>query len=145
MKRLSRFFALSTLFLFGAPAIAGAELVTVYGPVYVAKTNKDARSGTKAAKFVFTAPVPGSGKVIVKNGGDSGRKSRVSSATIDLNDAGVAGRSDFNNTVESLEYDVELLSENNMEVRVNACNSCELEITVLGEKPAPPPVTRWVR
>ncbi|WKZ33572.1 MAG: hypothetical protein QY316_03960 [Thermodesulfobacteriota bacterium] len=145
MKRISRFFALSTLFLFGAPAIAGAELVTIYGPVYVAKTNKDARSGTKEANFVFTAPVPGNGKVIVRNGGDAGRKSRVSSATIDLNGEGVAGRSDFNNTVESLDYDVVLLPDNNMAVRVNACNACELEITVLGEKPAPPPITRWVR
>lgn len=139
MKRFSRFLALSTMLVFAAAATAEAELVPIYGPVYVAKTKKDSEHRTKEARFTFNAPVPGSGKLIVKNGGDSGKKSRASSAEIGLNGTDVAKRKDFNKTVETIEYDVLLLAENMMEVEVKSCKKCEIEITILGEKPAPPP------
>ena len=139
MKRFSRLLAASTLFLFTASGIAGAELVTIYGPVYVAKTKKD-DSGDKQAKFQFTAPVPGSGKIVVKNGGDSGKKSRAASAEIDLNGNEIAKRKDFNKNISLIEYEVSLLSDNQMEVEVKSCNECEIEITVLGDKPAPAPL-----
>lgn len=115
-----------------------SELVPIYGPVYVAKTKKD-NTGDKEAKFLFTAPVPGSGKIVVKNGGDSGKKSRAASAEIDLNGNEIAKRKDFNKNISLIEYEVNLLSENKMEVEVKSCKGCEIEITVLGEKPAPAP------
>ncbi|HEY4707374.1 MAG TPA: hypothetical protein VII64_07935 [Thermodesulfobacteriota bacterium] len=138
MKRFSRILAVSTLFLFAASGVAVAELVPIYGPVYVAKTKKD-NTGDKEAKFLFTAPVPGSGKIVVKNGGDSGKKSRAASAEIDLNGNEIAKRKDFNKNISLIEYEVNLLSENKMEVEVKSCKGCEIEITVLGEKPAPAP------
>ncbi|HCY12066.1 MAG TPA: hypothetical protein DHU82_12460 [Deltaproteobacteria bacterium] len=138
MKRFSRFLAISTLFAF-ASGIAQAELVPIYGPVYVAKSEKDVEHRGTEARFTFSAPVAGSGKIVVKNGGDSGKRSRAASAEIELNGLDVAKRKDFNKHVEVLEYEVSLLSENKMEVEVKSCRKCEIEITVMGEKPAPLP------
>ncbi len=138
MKRFSRFLAVSTLFLFAASGVATAELVPIYGPVYVAKTKKE-HHGDKEAKLKFTAPVPGSGKVIVKNGGDSGKKSRAAKVDIELNDRDISKRKDIHKNISKVEYDVNLLAENKLEIEVKSCKGCEIEITVLGEKPVPVP------
>lgn len=143
--------------------VAEAELETIYGPVYVTKAKveehhrHDAEEGKKHeghdgkverdSGFTFRAPVPGAGIIIVKNGGTFGHRGRVASAEIELNDQKVAGHKDFNKHVEILRFNVDLRTENELEVEVKSCRNCELEITVLGEKPVelPPRVILPVR
>jgi len=159
---MKRFLALAITAAAGllilGPGVAEAELQTIYGPVYVtrAKTgdhhrvvrgteverhgDKDTAEhehGHKVKKntdFTFTAPVPGAGIIIVKNGGIAGHKGRVSSAEIELNDEKIADRKDFNKQVEVLRFNVDLQADNELEVEIKSCRECELEITVLGEK-----------
>lgn len=138
MKRLS-IAVMSSMFFFAAVGGAAAELVTIYGPVYVAKTKERGEHHKKEAHLTFTAPVPGKGLLVVKNGGESGKRARVSSAEIDLNGKEIAEKRDFKKTASVLEFEVELLATNKMEVEVKSCKECELEIIVMGEKPAPPP------
>lgn len=139
MKRFSIALASSFFFLVGAP-VAYAGLTTIYGPVYVAKTKEKGEHHRKETKLSFSAPVPGKGVIVVKNGGDSGKKARVASAEIELNGQEIADRSDFNKTEEVFEFEVDLLAQNDMEVEVKSCKECELEIVVMGEEViAPPP------
>lgn len=138
MKRFSIALASSVFFL-AAVGGAYAEMVPIYGPVYVAKTKDKGEHHRKEAKLAFSAPVPGKGIIVVKNGGDSGKKARVASAEIELNGKEVADREDFNKKTEVLEIDVDLLAQNDMEVEVKSCRECELEIVVMGEKPVAPP------
>lgn len=162
--------AAAGLLIFGSGA-AQAELETIYGPVYVTRAKHDGhshkvtvdeveKSADKDAKergrehrvskdtdFTFTAPVPGAGIIIVKNGGIAGHRGRVSSAEIELNDKKIADRKDFNKQVEVLRFNVDLKAENELEIDIKSCKECELEITVLGEKPVvlPPRVILPVR
>lgn len=138
MKRFS-VALLSSMFLFAAVGGAAAELIPIYGPVYIAKTKEKGEHHHKESKLSFTAPVQGKGVLVVKNGGDSGKRARVSSAEIELNGNEIAEKRDFNKKVTVLNFDVDLLSTNEMEVDIKSCRECELEITVMGEKPAPPP------
>jgi len=149
--------------VFGMSLAAQAEMITIYGPVYVAKHKKhedrhydkheknEDRHHAKhkkhgdedESKFVFYAPVAGAGKIIIKNGTDSDRKHkkrRVASAEIELNDVKVGSEKDFNKRVGVITYDVDILTTNELEVEVKSCKRCELEITVLGPAPVPPPV-----
>lgn len=143
MKRFS-VALLSSMFLFAAAGGAVAELIPIYGPVYIAKTKEKGEHHRKDTKLSFTAPVQGKGVLIVRNGGDSGKKARVSSAEIELNGIEIAERRDFNKKTAVLNFDVDLLATNEMEVEVRSCRECELEITVMGEKPAPPPTREAV-
>lgn len=138
MKRFS-VALLSSMFIFAAAGGAAAELVPIYGPVYIAKTKEKGEHHRKETKLTFTAPVQGKGVLVVRNGGDSGKRARVSSAEIELNGREIAEKRDFNKKVTVLNFDVDLLATNEMEVKVRSCRECELEITVMGEKPAPPP------
>jgi len=135
---------MSSLLCFGA-ATAAAELVTIYGPVYVTKAKHDhdghkekdkakKHSEENEGEFKFTAPVPGYGIVVVHNGGDVGDKGRVSKAKIELNDVKLAGEKDFNKNVDVLRLPVRLEAENELEVEVKSCKKCEIAITVLGER-----------
>ncbi|MBI5642194.1 MAG: hypothetical protein HY954_01820 [Deltaproteobacteria bacterium] len=126
---------LSSLFIFAAVSSAQAEMTTIYGPVYVTKT-KGSEHHKEKTKFTFSAPVAGSGVLIVKNGGDSGKKARVSSAEIELNGEEVADENNFNKNVEKLQFNVQLLADNEIEVEIKSCKSCELEISVMGEQAA---------
>ncbi len=101
----------------------------------------------KDSDFTFTAPVPGAGIIIVKNGGSAGNRGRVSSAKIELNDEKIADRRDFNKQVEVLRFHVDLRTDNELEVDIKSCRECELEITILGDKPVvlPPRVILPVR
>lgn len=138
MKRFS-VAVVSSLFLFAAATSAAAELVPIYGPVFVTKTKDKGEHHRKETKLKFSAPVPGKGLLVVRNGGDQGKRARVSSAEIELNDREIADKRDFNKTVDRLEFEVDLLATNKMEVEVKSCRECEIEITVMGERPAPPP------
>ncbi len=140
MKRFKGIAVLSSLLLFGVVSAAEAEMSTIYGPVYITKGEHH----NKETKLNFTAPVPGSGIIVVKNGGDSGKKSRVSSAEIELNGQDVAKEKDFNKKTEVMEFNVTLQAENEMEIKVESCKECEIEISVKGE-PAPPPVRSLTR
>ncbi len=111
-----------------------AELQPIFGPVHVEKTRKDKGDHDKEAKFVFTAPVPGNGVIVIKNGGDEWPRYRASSAKIELNDVKVASPRDFKKGIAVMSYDVKLLAENELEVKVRSCNECYIELTVLGEK-----------
>lgn len=144
MKRFSAI-VLSSMFFFAVAGEAAAELVPIYGPVYVAKTKDKSEHHRKEAHLTFNAPVPGKGVIVVKNGGDSGKKGRVSAAEIDLNGREVADKKDFRKTAEVLEFNVDLLAANDMEVEVKSCRECVLEITVMGERPVPPPRALPVR
>src|SRR3990170_3378055 len=124
--------AATMVFAFGLANTSQAEMGTIYGPVYVAK-HKHHHDGEKEAKFLFTAPVPGKGTIVVKNGGDSDKRHRVSSAKIELNDKKVGYEKDFNKKVKVVKYDVDLLAKNELEVEVKSCRDCEVEITVIGE------------
>lgn len=134
MKRLKSLAVISSLLLFGAAGIAQAEMAAIYGPVYITK----AKGHEDDVKLSFTAPVPGSGVIVIKNGADSGKKHRVSQAELELNGQDVARPRDFNKKAEVIEYNVQLLANNELEVEVESCRQCKIEITVLGEKPAPP-------
>lgn len=133
MKRLKMLTIVSSLFIFAAAGALQAEMTTVYGPVYITKSKHEQED--KEAKHKFSAPVPGNGVIVVKNGGSTGKESRVSSAKIELNGIKVAKARDFNKKVETLQYNVQLQANNEMEVEVESCKTCELEITVLGEAP----------
>lgn len=143
MKRFS-VALLSSMFLFATAGGAVAELIPIYGPVYISKTKENGEHHSKETKLSFTAPVQGKGVLVVKNGGDSGKRARVSSAEIELNGKDIAEKRDFKKNVTVLNFDVDLLATNEMEVEVKSCRECELEITVMGEKPAPPPVREVV-
>ena len=145
MKRFKGIAVLSSLLLFGALSAAEAEMVTIYGPVYITKAeHRHNEHHNKETKLNFTAPTPGAGVIVVKNGGDSGKKSRVSSAEIELNGQDVAKEKDFKKNAEVLEYNVTLQAENELEVKVESCKECEIEISVKGE-PAPPPIRPLTR
>ncbi len=130
----------SAILFLAAAGAAEAEMTTIYGPVYVTKAKKEHGHHEDKTKLTFTAPVPGAGKIVIKNGGDGGKKSRVASAEVELNGVEVADEHDFNKNVTELTYDVTLLADNEMEVEVKSCKECELQITVMGEKAAPAPV-----
>jgi hypothetical protein len=129
----------------GATA-ASAELVTVYGPVYVTKADvkhdnhgdegRDVRhvSSEAEGKFVFRSPVTGPGVIVIKNGGDNGKHARVSAAEVEFNDTEVVDESGFNKNVDELTYDVDLQELNEMEVEVKSCKNCELEIRVMTDR-----------
>lgn len=145
MKRLKSFAVITSLFIFAAAGAVEAEMVPIYGPVYVSKTKKEGDDHhRKEAKINFTAPVPGNGVIVVKNGGDTGKKARVGAAEIELNGLDIAKPKDFNKTISVREFNVQLLSDNEMEVEVKSCRECEIEITVMGEKPVPLPVRALV-
>lgn len=132
--------AIAFMFTFGLVKTAQAEMVNLLGPVYIVKHLNDGTGGTpNDAGFVFRAPVPGKGVIIVRNGGDSGETARVSSARVELNNMEIAGESDFNKGVQQLSYDVDLKALNELKAVIRSCEKCEIEITVLGE--APPAVT----
>lgn len=143
MKRLKTLAVISSLLFFTAAGVAQAEMTTIYGPVYFSKMNKKEHGHDKDFKVTFTAPVPGSGVIVVKNGGEPGKKNRVSKAEIELNGQDVARPRDFNKNAEVIEYKVELLADNEMEIEVESCKACKIEVSVLGEKPVvrevPPP------
>ena len=131
---------LSSMFFFAAAGAAVAELVPIYGPIYISKTKEKGEHHGKETKLSFTAPVQGKGVLVVKNGGDSGKRARVSSAEIELNGKEIAEKRDFNKKATVLNFDIDLLATNEMEVEVKSCRECELEITIMGERPAPVPV-----
>lgn len=153
MKMLKGFtILLSLMFVLGVMKAAQAELQTIYGPIYVTKAKAEGKykedgaettataavKAEKETRFPFIAPVPGAGIIVIKNGGDSGKKHRVSSAEVKLNGVEIAHESDFNKNVETLQYDVQLLQGmNELEVELKSCKECEIEITVLGEKLPP--------
>ncbi|TAN63347.1 hypothetical protein EPN18_02690 [bacterium] len=116
--------------------VAKAEMVDIYGPVYIAKTKHHGHE--RKSKLTFSAPVAGAGVIIIKNGGDSGVKYRVKSAEIELNENDVARPRDFNANVAVLRYNVELLASNELEVDIESCKECELSITVQGEAAVTP-------
>lgn len=136
MKRLFGI-AAALVFTFGMVDAALAEMGAIYGPVYIVKNNHNGHEHD--TKLKFQAPVAGDGIIVVKNGGDSGRKYRVSSATVELNEHTVVRHRDLNHEVDVIRRNVTLKGENELEVRVESCKECELEITVMGEKPAPAP------
>lgn len=122
-----------------------AEMGLIFGPVHVEKTKKDKEDHGKEAKFIFPAPVPGNGVIVIKNGGGKGSHYRGSSAKVELNDEKIASPRDFRKGIAIMSYDVLLLADNELEVKVNSCEECFVEVTVLGEKggeiiepPAPP-------
>lgn len=137
MKRLKTFAVISSLLFFTAAGVAQAEMTTIYGPVYFSKANKKehGHGHDKDFKVTFTAPVPGSGVIVVKNGGDAGKKYRVSKAEIELNGQEVARPRDFNKNADVINYNVELLADNEMKIEVESCKACKIEVSVLGEKP----------
>lgn len=139
MKRLKVLAVLSSLFVFAAAGVANAEMTTIYGPVYVTKTVRESNN-SGGATLKFTAPVPGNGVIMIKNGVDPDRSAHVSSAKIELNGVTISNESDFNKNTDTIEYNVTLQAENEMEVEVESCMKCALEVTVLGEGALPPRV-----
>jgi hypothetical protein len=144
MNRLKVLTVVSSLFVFAAAGVAQAEMTKIYGPVYVTKSKHEHHEHQKQdgkkeheSKLKFTAPVPGNGVIVVKNGGDAGKRSRVSNAKIELNGVEVAREKDFSKKAETLQFDVVLQAENDLKVEVESCKTCELEITVLGEQTLP--------
>ncbi len=146
MKRLKTLAVIASLLFFAAAGVAQAEMTTIYGPVYFSKANKEKNNHghDKDFKVTFTAPLPGKGVIIVKNGAESGKKYRVSKAEIELNGQEIARPKDFKKNAEVIEYNVELLADNEMKVEVESCKVCKIEVSVLGEIPVvrevPPPV-----
>ncbi len=142
MKMLRGFvILLSLMFVLGVMKAAQADMTAIYGPVYITKATSEGgkdKDKKKETKLTFTASVPGEGILIIKNGGDAGKKHRVSSAEIKLNGKEIVDEKDFNKNVDTLQYNVQLLSTNELEVEVKSCKECELELTVMGEQALPP-------
>jgi hypothetical protein len=97
-----------------------AEEGTIYGPVYLSRGEMSHHHG--GTTLTFTAPVVGEGVVVIKNGGDSGKKSRVSSAKIKFNGEKIARPRKFNKKVHEIRIDVDLLADNEMKVKIKSCN-----------------------
>lgn len=135
MKRLKTLAVISSLLFFTAAGVAQAEMATIYGPVYFSKANKKEHGHDKDFKVTFTAPVPGSGVIVVRNGADAGKKYRISKVEIELNGQEVARPRDFNKNADVVNYNIELLADNEMKIEVESCKDCKIEVSVLGEKP----------
>ena len=147
LKTLTAVMAL--LITFGVAESAMAAVGKIYGPVYLRMGKKS--DHVKSTVLTFSAPVPGKGVVVIKNGGDSGKKSRVNSAKIKLNGKTIVKPSNFSNghhrkfdkkshkkhkrshRIHELKVDVDLLSDNEIKVKIKSCKRCELEIYVMGE------------
>lgn len=147
MKMLKGFtILLSMMFVLGVMKAAQAELTSVLGPVQITSKAKHDDHGKehhhgdrkKEAKFTFPS-VAGGGIVIIKNSGDSKNKG-ISSAEIKLNGHEIADE-DFATGVDTLQYNVDLLPTNELEVEVKSCKECVITVEVKGEKsgsPTPP-------
>jgi hypothetical protein len=129
LKTLTAVMAL--LITFSLAETAMAEEGTIYGPVYLSRGDMSHHHG--GTTLTFTAPVAGEGVVVITNGGDSGKKSRVSSAKIKFNGEKIASPRKFNKKVHEIRIDVDLLLDNEMKVKIKSCKRCELEIYVTGE------------
>lgn len=156
MKRL---IAVTAFLFFASVTAAQAEMVKIYGPVYIAKSkaehaekehvkkhgkkehknHEEEDHGQMSTAFQFNAPVPGNGVFVITNGGDSGKSARVPVAEVSLNGSQVTTPRTFNRSVEEKKYDVTLLESNEVSVSIRGCGSCELAITVYGEQPVAPP------
>ncbi len=142
------------LITFGVAESAIAAVGTIYGPVYLnrglSRGNSSSHRGgvstfstgtssdLDGTVLNFTAPVPGvdKGELVIINGGDSGEKSRISSATVTLNDDTIAGPNDFSKDVDTITRTVDLLAgedANELRVNIKSCMGCELAIYVMGE------------
>ena len=132
LKTLTAVMAL--LITFSVAESAMAAVGTIYGPVYLSRGDKS--SHLDDTVLTFSAPVPGTGVVFIINGGDSGKKSRVSSAKVEFNSNMIAGAKDFSKKVGTISIGVDLLADNEMKVNIKSCKGCELEIYVTGEMAA---------
>lgn len=133
--------AIALLFVIGLTETSQAEMSSIFGPVYVAKhaTNQD---GPRVATFTYASPFLTNGVLVVRNGGDTGYPHRVSSITLKHNGMKIGSEKDFNKNVEEMRYDLDILGDNVLEVEVRSCNTCEVEVTVLADRPCPPTLPR---
>lgn len=129
--------AVSALFIFAT--VAQSEMITIFGPVFLSKTTHEDHD--KEVSFKFSAPQPGNGLIIVKKMGnaDSRKKARHWHVKLELNDRHISSRTDVDKHDAVLGLPVELLKDNELEVKIKSCKDCEVELAVLGERPAPPP------
>lgn len=136
--------AIASVVAFGVIGTAHAAMTPVFGPVYV-EGNDCKRHDTKAGDFTFTAPVPGKGVLVVKTWKSPDSRSRhrdeagFKGAKIELNDQKIVKEKHFEKNVQVLNFDIDLLASNELEVKFKTCKKCEIEISVLGEAEAAPP------
>ena len=129
LKTLTAVMAL--LITFGVAESAMAAVGTIYGPVYLSRGNAPMNLNGTTESF---SAVPGTiGELVITNGGDTGKVSRVSSATVTLNGNMILGPKDFSKKVGEIKVDVPLELINDLRVNIKSCNSCELIIRVDGE------------
>ncbi len=129
--------ALGWLVVLGAPG-AGAGTFTVYGP------DDFIRSTGKPVDVVrsFPAPVPGAGYTLhIDNGGARQQFGRSASAVVQLNGVTVAGPSDFNATVRTIDKPVTLTAQNRLEVELRGSPGSGVTVTVVGQVLNPPDTT----
>ncbi|MEK6790635.1 MAG: hypothetical protein AABY45_02920 [Deltaproteobacteria bacterium] len=69
---------------------------------------------------------------------DSRKKTRHWHVKLELNDRHISNRADLFERDAEFRLPVELLKDNELEVKIKSCKDCEVELSVLGERPAPP-------
>ncbi len=128
--------ALGLVVVLGSPG-AGAGTFTVYGP------EDFSRSTGKPVDVVrsFPASVPGAGFTLhIDNGGARQQFGRSASAVVQLNGVTVAGPSDFNATVRTIDKPVTLTAQNRLEVELRGSPGSGITVTVVGQDNVAPAI-----
>jgi hypothetical protein len=131
LKTLTAVMAL--LFTFGVAESAMAAR----GTIYSVHLNRNAMSDNNTSTTLNFSVVNQLGAdLTITNGGDTGKKSMVSSATVTLNGETLAGPKDFGKKVFTIDHIVDLDDDNELKVKISPCKNCELTITIIGEQVA---------
>ena len=117
MKKFAVISAASLFFLFGMLiGTSFGDEVTLFGPNQYVRVGGDPDVYTNS----FTG-IPGTGKLIVKNGnqiGDKRIEDAISGAVVKVNGEVIFGPSDFNQNIYYLEADIDLLESNTLYVEL---------------------------
>jgi hypothetical protein len=113
--------------------LLGVTSVAAFGAAEVTLLEPQTCTRTTGANDVYTYGFPGleGSAVLTVQNGDGGKKSRITSATIELNGAAVLDRSDFKRSVYTLEVPINVLDSNSITARTAGKPGSYLTITVV--------------
>jgi RHS repeat-associated protein len=132
----ARWIVLLAFFATSSPALATEE--AIFGPAQFTRTAGPPNQFSAEIALPPTLVAPF--RLHVQNGSPDGTH-RISSATITLNGAQVAGPSDFNQQVAAFDRTVALQPNNTLQVRLTSAPGSFLLLTLFGTIP-PPTLTR---
>lgn len=121
--------------LWGAVAYAGTFVV--FGP------QDFVRSAGEPTEFIrtFPAAVPGTAYTLhIDNGGSRQQFGRVTSASVKLNGAVIAGPSEFRQSVQTIDKPVTLAAQNTLRIELQGSPGSGFTVTVLGQDSVAPSI-----